>query len=383
MAKILARTMKALVAGFPALAYMYTVGSVGFWLPLYLSDKGYTFYNLQLIATFYFMSLALGGIAAGMISDKIKRPDLVAFTGMILNGIVVIAMYYFYNFNHMVLLRLLQGLALSTAIPVALGSLSLIFGESMGVGLTSLFMALGMSVGSLTAGLLITSFGYFSMFLIAGILSIIAAFLSLRIETPHTTSASPKILSNLKKLPFPVIVVIFGVFLRQFFATGVYSILSVIFNKLLGLTIIATSIVLAVNPAVQGSISLPLARKVERYATILYPSGIFITSIVFFLLHYASTLTIAIISMIVQGIAFGTVNISGNYIIISNTEKEIRYTASSLFNLFFNLGWIIGTFTAGIYMRTHSPIGWLDIASIGVILTSIIVFVFLHYRKRL
>ncbi|MEB3765957.1 MAG: MFS transporter [Desulfurococcales archaeon] len=379
---IKSRGLRALVAGFPAMAYMYTVGSVGFWLPLYLESRGYDYLNLQLIATFYFASLAFGGLVAGIVIDKVKRPDLVAFLGMSVNGLVIIGMYYYYGFRELVILRLIQGLALSTAIPVALGSLSLLFGESLGVGLTSLFMAAGMSFGSLTAGYIISELGYLPMFIVAGLLSIIAGILSFYIEVPLEASRiKPSILKHLKKLPWTVIIVLVGIFLRQTFSTGIYAILAVLFNKILGLTLLATAIALAVNPLVQGLISLPISRTLQRYARILYPIGILLTSLVFIILYYAESALSVIIAMIMQGIAFGIVNISGNYLIISNVSSEIRYTSSSLFNLFFNLGWIIGTFIAGIYMKTHDPVGWLVIASVGVALTSIIIMIALYARR--
>ncbi|MEB3760549.1 MAG: MFS transporter [Desulfurococcales archaeon] len=375
------RSMKALVAGFPAMAYMYTVGSVGFWLPLYLESRGYSYLNLQLIATFYFTSLALGSLVAGMITDKVKRPDLVAFVGMSVNGLVIIGMYYHYDFKELVILRIVQGLALSTAIPVALGSLSLLFGESLGVGLTSLFMAMGMSFGSLTAGYIISWLGYLPMFIVAGLLSIVAGILSFYIEVPlEASKIKPSILKHLKRLPRIVIIVLLGILMRQTFSTGIYAILAVLFNKILGLTLLATAVALAVNPLVQGLISIPVSRTLQRYARILYPIGILLTSLVFILLYYAESAISVIIAMIVQGIAFGIVNISGNYLIISNVSTEIRYTSSSLFNLFFNLGWIIGTFIAGIYMKTHDPTGWLIIASIGVALTSIIIMKALYAK---
>ena len=376
---------RLIIAGFPAFAYMFTVGAVGFWLPLYLQSRaGYSYDMLQAIATAYFAALSVGSLIAGMLSDKLGRPGLVGFTGMAGNAIVIVLMYKYTGYHEMILLRIIQGLSLSTAIPVALGSLSKLLGKSLGVGFTSLFMASGMALGSLIAGMLVGIVGYAPLFYLSAGVSLIASILSFELEIPGAGREKPRILAGLRKATRRVHGVVLGIFLRQLFATGVYAILTPIFHSILRLTILETGVILAVNPSVQGLSSIPLSRRVSRRPGIIYSAGIAVTGLVFasILLAYTlrgygriATLCLAVASMILQGLAYAQVNIAGNYIIIHDLPEEIRYTASSVFNLFFNLGWVFGTGFAGLYMRHHDPLGWVEIASLAEIIISIIIYI--------
>ncbi len=380
---------KVVTAGFPAFAYMFTVGLVGFWLPLYLKRIGYPYGELQDVASVYFAALSIGSLLAGVVTDKVRRPGLVAFLGMMGNAIVVYLMYYYTGYKQILALRILQGLSLSTAIPVALGSLSHIVGRSRGVGLTSLFMASGMAIGSLLGGVLVEGTGGFkAVFYTGAFISGLAAVIALRIEVPGLAGQKSRILEGLSRLTRRVKGVVAGIFLRQLFATGVYAILAPLFRDLLGLSLLETAVALSVNPVVQGVLSLPLSRRLEGRAGTLYSLGIALTGGVFTLIYLASMVSVeslralvAYASMILQGTAFAMVNISGNYIIISDLPREIRYTASSIFNLFFNIGWVTGTLVAGAYMRRHAPLSWLPITSLGVVIVSIITCIIICSRR--
>ncbi len=370
------RASKIVLAGFPAFAYMFTVGTVGFWLPLFVKEvMGYTYTETELIATSYFAALAFGAVASGYITDATRQPELVAFIGLSLNALAVYFMPIYPFFRDMILIRTLQGLGLATAIPVALGSLSFIAGESLGVGLASLFMALGMATGSLAGGLVVRFWGFNVLFKATAVLSMVAAIISLFIKIPENALTRKPVFQTLfRDLTVKVKVVLLGILGRQLFATGVYALLAVYFKTILGLGVVETALALTINPIVQGTLSIPVARRLESRAEILYPLGILLTSIVFFILYFSSgSAWIIYLSMVIQGASFAAVNISGNYLVIKSLPEYIRYTASSLFNFSFNIGWLTGTLIAGLAMLIVTPLDWLLIAGCFIALLAGIV----------
>ncbi|MCE4624637.1 MAG: MFS transporter [Desulfurococcales archaeon] len=372
------RAWEVAVASFPAFAYMFTVGAVGFWLPLFLEEAaGYTHSMTEAIATVYFASLAVGGITAGMATDETRKPHLVAFLGLSLNAAVIFLMPRLTAFHYMLVLRIVQGLSLSTAIPVALGSLSLLLGARRGVGFTALAMSTGMAVGSLYGGVVVEGLGYTPLFDTTALISLLAAAASTRLRVPGLRTRRPRVSELVKLVRGSVAVALAGIFGRQTLATGVYAILAVYLKLVLGLSVLETAVALTVNPVVQGFLSVPMSRLASRgYARTLYSTGISLTCCVFALLSLSTgKALIAYASMILQGIAFAMVNVSGNYIVITGLPEENRYTASSLFNLFFNLGWVAGTGLAGVALAYLNPLRWLEIAASGLLLLGLAVYI--------
>lgn len=374
---------KIVVAGFPAFSYMFTVGTIGFWLPLYVQEiLGYTHSMTEYLATAYFVALSLGSIASGSLTDRTGKPQLTAFSGLVINAATIWLMGHTESFPIMLLLRVIQGLGLSTAIPVALGSLSLIAGESMGVGLTSLFMSSGMALGSLVGGLIVQFYGYPPLFSAASLVSLLGGIVALSLRVKPETRP-PRLRELARLLRGEVLVVLVGIFMRQTLATGVYALLAVILKLVLHLSLVETTIALTVNPLVQGVLSMAIARRTQAYSRLMYPSGVALTGIVFTLLA-ASTgrPLLAIFAMILQGASFAMVNIAGNYIVITGLPREMRYTASSLFNTFFNLGWISGTLLAGIALQSLSPIEWIKLSAILLEGLAVIIYLGLSMTRR-
>ena len=320
---------------------------------------------MEYVATAYFASLSASSIIAGALADATRRPGLLASLGLLANGVSILLMPRYTGFEEMLLIRVLQGTGLSTAIPVSLGSLSMILGEAWGVGATALFTAAGMALGSLTGGLIISFLGYDMLFLVSGLLSILAALAVLGIPQPPGPTRMPRPSDLARALRGRVGSVLVGIFLRQSLATGVYAALSIILSSVLGLSLLETAAALTINPVVQGFVSLLIPRWVGRLAGPMYGLGIALTGVVFLMLAESQgSPHMALAAMALQGVAFGLVNTSGNYIVIEGLPREIRYTASSLFSIFFNLGWIVGTALAGVALSRVSPGLWLEITGV-------------------
>ncbi len=347
----------------PVFAYMYTVGSVGFWLPLYAKINGFTYLEVQLLATVYFIVIAPSVLIAGWLSDRTGRPGEIAFLGMILNAVAVALMPSIMRPFPLMADRVIQALGLSTAAPVALGALSLVLGVSRGVGSSAFIMASGMAIGSIVGGVLVEYLGFPALFYSASIISIIAGVMALTTEFPRVRGERG-LLFALRRVPLSAWIVLLGLLFRNTLATGVYAILAIIFHQIVGLTILETALALSINPIVQAFFSLQVSRLAEGRELPIYSLALASTSIVFTLYYFSKTLILILVAQVVQGIVYSTISVSGNMYVISKTPEEIRYTASSLYSLFFNIGWITGTLTAGIYMNIFGPVSWIRLSII-------------------
>ena len=349
--------------GSPVFAYMYTVGSVGFWLPLYARLNGFTYLQVQLLATVYFIVITPSTLIAGWLSDRSERPGRIAFTGMLLNSLAVAMMPHIMKPLPLMGDRVIQALGLSTAAPIAIGALSLALGVSRGVGSGAFIMASGMAIGSVAGGVLVEYLGFPALFYSASIISLLAGVLALTTRFPRVPG-DRNLLQALRRIPPSAWIVLLGLLARNTLATGVYAILAILFSQIIGLTILETALALSLNPIVQAFFSLVVSRKAEGRELPIYTLALASTSIVFTLYYYAHSLAMVLVAQIAQGLVYSTISVSGNMYVIRRSPEEIRYTASSLYNFFFNLGWITGTLAAGAYMDKHGPTAWLRLAII-------------------
>jgi len=361
------------VYGMPAFAYMYTVGSVGFWLSLYAKELGFSYTTIQLLATVYFAFITPATILSGILADKTGKPGLIAGAGMLLNGAATLAMAHLTEPGPLLATRALQGLGLANAFPIALGALSLAVGVRGGVGSTAMIMGVGMAVGSVAGGVLLELYGFKALFYSAALVSIAAGVVALRSRYP-SPGPRPRLLEALRRVPRSVWAVLAGLLARNIMATGVYSVLAVIFNQVMGLSLLETAVALSLNPIVQAVSSRRIALWASGREVLVYSLGIVGTGIVFLIYLLSGTLLPVLAAQVIQGLSFAAINVAGNMYIIERSPDEIRYTASSLFGFFFNLGWILGTLAAGPVMDAYSPRAWLALASMVIPVVGVATF---------
>ncbi len=358
------RLLDVLRAGLPAFAYFYTVGTVGFWLPLFAESLGMSYTGIQLLATVYFLFITPSTLLAGIAADVTGRPDLIIVAGMLANAASTALMPHLTGTYELLALRAVQGLSLATSIPVALGSLSLTLGVVGGVTATLMFSGLGMVTGSVTGGYLLSRYGFAPIFYVAAAISVAAGLLALGWR-PGIVVRRENIVEALKRLPAPVAVVVGALVARNFFASGVFATMSILFSDVKGLGPVETGFAMAVNPAFQVAMSLVLGSLVLGRELYLYSLGLAATGLVFQLYLHASGLQGILLAQAVLGTFYAMVMVSGNTYIINRAPREIRYTASSLYGFAFNLGWVLGTPVAGAFMDRYSLEAWVALASFG------------------
>ena len=370
-----------LAVSLPAFTYFYTIGAVSFWLPLWAEDLGWKYSYITWMSTAFFIAMTPSVFLSGVLADYTRKPGAILGTGLLLNAFSVATILLSENPVIVIPMRGLQGLGLAPTIPIALGSLTLIAGPARGSALTLLSSATGMAAGAVVGGLLIQYSGYYATFMSAVLLSVVSAAISYTYQYPLPPKA-PSILEAAKKIPKQVYIILTALAIRNFFASGVFSIFAIIFRTIIGLNITATGLALAANPVTQ-SISSQIAPRISRGREIVtYSIGIAATGLVFYLYLYAYNIQTALLAQILLGFTYALIMVPGNTYIVSKSPIEIRYTASSLYGLAFNIGWIIGSAISGVYMDIYSPESWIKLSSIGVLLPALIALTALIPEKK-
>ncbi len=342
-------------------------------MPLYAKELGFSYLEVQLLATVYFLVITPATVVAGFLADKTGRPGFIVVSGMALNAVACALMGHLYTPPSLMADRVVQALGLATAFPIALGALSLALGVRRGVGSNSFIMASGMAAGSLAGGYIVEEHGYRLLFYSASMVSLLAAAVALKTRFPRP-GERPRLFEALRRVSRGVWIVLAGLLARNTLATGVYAVLAVIFNKVLGLTLFETAVALSVNPVVQALASMPISSLAKGRELAVYSMGLAGTSLVFLIYYTAGGFYDVLAAQVVQGLSFAAINVAGNMYVISRTPEEIRYTASSLFGFFFNLGWITGTLAAGVFMDAYGPEAWLRVAIVGVPLVAALTY---------
>ena len=352
----------------PAFAYFYTVGSVGFWIPLYLRGLGWSYSLVTWAATVYFAVLTPSTIISGVLADLVGRPNRLVCIGLSLNALAVEMIIALHNNTLLVFAaRAVQGLGLSAALPVALGSLSLSQGVRRGVGLTAAASASGMATGSVVGGIAAAAGpGLEWTFHTAALVSLVAAGAACGWRPPATGGIAQRgLLGAVGLVPGDVWVVAAALVLRNIFAGGVFAVLPVLFHRVLGVGLLATAVALAANPLAQ-TMAVPLAVRMARGRELaLYSASLALTGLVFHTYLTWPSAGGVVAAQAFLGVDYALIMVSGNSYILSRTPEEIRYTSSSIYNLAFNTGWILGTLIAGPFMDAYGPEAWVSLSRLG------------------
>ncbi|BAN89965.1 MFS transporter [Aeropyrum camini] len=366
------RGLRVMAAALPAYAYFYNVGSIGFWLPLHVRELGWPYTYITLIATWYFVAVTLATPLVGLLSDLTRRPGYILAAGMAVVAATSAAMPHVEDPPLLMALRALQGLGLAVGLPIALGSLSLIQGVRRGVASTVIASGLGMSGGALLSGVIVEYLGFPMLFYAAAVPAALSTVVALLWSPPPPPSGGPGLLAALARVPWEVFVVMAGIAVRNTFASGVFSIVSIIFNKIVGISYLSTGAVLAISPAIQASASSFFQRIMRGRALLFYSAGLSGTAITFYIYHSADSALDLAAAQAALGTFYGATVVAGNTMIIALAPSEIRYTASSLYTFAFNIGWILGTSVAGRIMDAAGVDAWIRLAVAGTLASGLI-----------
>ncbi len=365
--------------------YMFNVGSIGSWIPLYARDLGFTYTQVTGLATVYFSVLLPATLALGILADLTGRPKALTVGGIILAGLTALGLAHSASFPALAAIRGLQALGLAMILPLSVGALTRALGVREGVRLAAALQGAGMASGAILAGILYGEAGWPAVaYSYSGISLAVAVVIAASEPPPKPPRPASlgEIAEALRKAPTGVKVVLGVLLARNTFATGAFSILSVIFSRIVGLSTLYTGLALAVNPAVQAVAAGPSSRLSRGREVATYALGVAATGLIMHAYALASSAPLIMLAQVLQGVSFSIINVSANNYIISRMPEEVRFTAASLFPLAFNGGWIAGTAIAGPFMDALGVRAWLYIAGLGCYLLGLGTLAWLYKVER-
>ncbi len=366
---------KYFVLASPMVLY-YTIGVIGFYLPLYARSIGASFTLVELLATAYYIVATPMSFVYGRLADIFGKPRLLLLLGIGINTVACSFMAFSRDPYELLVLRAVQGFALGAAVPLATVVAAEIIGVRSGVGLSGTFSGIAFTLGSIIGGFLIAYAGFTLAFLSVAIFSAVAFVLLAVAEMPEhgvaRESSIRRMISDLKVMPFSIIIVYLALLLRTIGGSGVFVIMSVYLRELIGASMIMLSIAMAANPFVQA-LFMNMASSISyNREKLFYSLGMLLTGLVFLVYLVATSVYHIILANALLGFAWSFIMTSGNIYIIRNAPQRVKYTAVSLFTTAFNASWIIGTILAGPVMDAYGIKAWVGIALILCLFASVL-----------
>lgn len=356
----LLRSLAVLAA--PAVMF-YTIGVVGFFLPIRVKELGGNYTVISLLATAYYATAAPASVLLGRVADVIGRPKLLLASGMLLNALTCALIGLVDDVKLLVVLRAVQGLALASSIPIAMIAASDVLGVGAGVGLTGTFNAAGFAAGALTGGLLSEALGFEGAFAAASLVSLFAATAVCLARTPYRRATHGGWVKDLALIPPRLWALYLALFLRNAGASGVFAVLPVYIKSTLSTSEATVGFLLALNPLSQMLFMRKVSRLAEGRELSCYAGGLALTSAVMLCYIGSGSPEAFAAANLLLGFTWSLIMVSANMYIVKSAPEAVRYTCASLFTTSFNAAWIVGTAVGGVWMDAHGVTSWMAVAA--------------------
>ena len=146
-------------------------------LPLLLASKGFTLTQIGTVAAVYPAVWGLGQLLTGPLADRVCKKDLL-FWGMLLQGVVLLAMLFTSSYPVFVLLAALLGAGTALVYPTFLAAVAEyapLAQRAHSVGIFRFWRDLGYAIGALLTGVLADAFGLGAALAAIGGLTVLSA----------------------------------------------------------------------------------------------------------------------------------------------------------------------------------------------------------------
>lgn len=335
---------------FANFATWFIIGVFAAYLPLYAYYiLGASNVLVGLLATIYFAVNAPSSILFGYLIDKYHKTKIILVFSLMLIILSTVLIIYVNDPYQLLILRLIQGIAVASIIPISNLLGSEFFGPGRGVGLINMFGSLGFLLSTLIGGFILNYVTYINLFLYSSIIPLISFIILLGapayIIKNDTDSRGIK-LSDIKKISKPIWIMYIALFLRHVGAAGVWSLFSLFIFSIGGDNILL-GILFAINPLIQTIIFEKFGKYSEGRGITIFQFGLLLSAIVFIGYYISPNPYFIIIFQVVLGFSWVSIYTGINVYIIENVPTEIRGTSLGLVNTILALGWILGSFFSG------------------------------------
>lgn len=383
--RVLSRYPQLFPLCFAVFVSMLGFGLVMPLLPIYARDFGATGTQLGLMTTSFAVARLVTTLPGGFLADKVgrKRPVILG----LLAYSVVMALYGFSNdVNQLILLRGLQGLASGVVWPplsTMVADVTLPKDRSKAMGLYSSMWFLGMVVGPSLGGVLTSLSTIAVPFYVCGALALGSGMLvtftvketavkeRMEKKVKEEDSDHPSSSGRLKTLT-PYLTTFIGLCVARFvlaFSTSlIQPVLSVYANEELGLNEVAVGALFTMQGLVTLFATLPIGSvgdKTGRKRLIILGKILDVVSVT--LLVFIGGFWQAVFVMMIRGLGRASTNPSIMAIFSTLVPLPRRGRSMSIFNVFQNVGLVVGATVGGFLYEFSSETPFLACAAVGLI----------------
>ena len=350
------------------LAIFFTTLGVGLvvpLLPVYAHELGAGAFQVGLVFAAFSLTRSIFVPYFGKLSDKKgKKPFLT--TGLFIFFFLSILYTYSKNIETLILLRLGQGFASAMVLPVAqayIGIMTPPQKEGRVMGLFSISLYGGLSIGPLLGGVVKDRFSINASFLSMGALCLLGFVLCLLflpregVLQTSNPSGSGKSKSYLAIVKTPAILSLFT--FRICFTTCIgiiWTFLPLFANTMLDLSSSAIGFVIMINVFIAGLLQAPMGYIADRFSKkIMVTAGGVLAIISLLCLNYATSFNGLVIANGIFGLAGGislpAIMALG---IIEGRKTRAMGSIMGLLTMAHSLGMLVGPLLAGIIIDVFS-----------------------------
>lgn len=343
--------------------FMYMIIIVSFLdtfvqLPIitpYAMSLGASYFAAGSIVAIYSLTNMVGNVIGGHWIDQYGRKKMLV-TGMISVAIILLFYPFAQNAGQLFFIRLFHGLAGGVLIPAAfayVGDNSSKKTRGKTMAFTGASIGTAAIIGPAIGGIMAARASIESVFLFISALFIVTVIVVFRtVSESFASSERNKVqLSQFvpllkERLLLQASVAAFALMVSN----GTLAYAFPLKTEDIGLASDMTGMLLSVFGIVALIVFLtPINRIYDRYSSVsLVLIGVGIIGVALFILNFATSLLVAIISMIIYGFGFAFVFPSMNQMVAESTTEENRGKAYGIFYAFFSLGVVAGSFISGI-----------------------------------
>jgi len=375
---------------FSVFATAIGVGIVVPLLPIYAHELGASGLEIGMIFGAFALSRTIFLPLFGRLSDTKGRRTFIV-PGLFLYALISLAFTFSTNTGSLIVIRLFQGVASAMLMPVIQAYVADITPpgqEGRMMGLYSMFVLFGLSVGPLAGGLTKDLFGLQSSFLAMGLLALVGFFMCITWLPP--VHSEPAAASTREPVPWRELLgdrTLAGLFFVRFayvvcigIIWGFVPLYASIEFPLSGASIGA---LITVGIVVSGSLNAPMGYLADRIdKRLMVAGGGLLAGYAMLSFQWASNYTDLVVASVLFGLGGGT----GMPAVMAMATRrgqgsDAMGSVMALMTMAHSLGMLAGALLGGVMMDLYQ-LRFVFPAGSAVIVSGVIVFVVLTLRSR-
>ncbi|WP_339541070.1 MFS transporter [Pseudomonas sp. RA_5y_Pfl1_P24] len=319
-----------------------------------------SFHAVQWVVLAYLLAITAVIVSAGRLGDRLGRRRLLR-AGLLLFAVACGLCGMAPGLEWLIVARVLQGLGAAVMMAMALGMVGdTVSKERTGrvMGLLGTMSAVGTAMGPSAGGLLLSAWGWRSIFLVGvplGLVAVALAYRYLPVDRQHESSSTGSTFwSSLQDASLCAGLAMSALVAAVIMATFVVG--PFYLSRGLGLAPEWMGLAMAVGPCIAAVTGVPAGRLTDRLGSRrMTHAGLGVLACGALLLSFTAGLFMYLGALVILTTGYSLFQAANNTAVMNNVQPANRGTVSGLLNLSRNLGLIFGTSALGAVFAWATP----------------------------